>query len=158
MDKRVQILQSVAILVDGNNMEISIHDFVRSNKGMLNFDTVVPKLLNGRGLNRLIYFREGKQISQKLAERLHTNYYGTVVPCYKGADIPITIEAIHLSDKVDTIILMSGDSDYIELVKHLKSRGNRVEIASFVFSTSKMLVEESDYHHVLTNEDIFIYK
>ena len=120
----------MAILCDGNNIERSIHEDAGTTTAMINFDTIIPKLLNGRGLNRLIYFREGKNISSKLAERLHNYYYGSVVPCHKSADIPLSIKATQLASKVDTIIIMSGDSDYVELVRHLKGMGVRVEIAA----------------------------
>src|SRR5688572_13153440 len=93
----IYISQSVAILVDGNNIERSIHTMVGEEGAMLNFDTLIPKLLQDRGLNRLIYFREGLRISSKLAERLHTNYYGSVVPCHKSADIPLSIKATQLA-------------------------------------------------------------
>ena len=126
----ILINQSVAILCDGNNIERSIHTLSKSTKAMINFDELIPKLLNGRGLNRLIYFREGKSISEKFAERLHENYYGSVVPCHKSADIPLSIKATQLASKVDTIIIMSGDSDFVELVTHLKAEGVRVEIAA----------------------------
>ncbi|HLC88656.1 MAG TPA: NYN domain-containing protein, partial [Candidatus Nanoarchaeia archaeon] len=127
---KILINQSVAILCDGNNIERSIHELANKTNAMINFDTLIPKLLNDRGLNRLIYFREGKAISDKLAERLHNYYYGSVVPCHKSADIPLSIKATQLASKVDTIIIMSGDSDYVDLVRHLKSEGVRVEIAA----------------------------
>lgn len=152
----VLINQTVAILVDGNNIERSIHTITHNTNAMINFDTLIPKLLNGRGLNRLIYFREGKNISSKLTERLHNNYYGSVIPCHKSADIPLTIKATQLASKVDTIIIMSGDSDYIDLVTHLKSEGVRVEIAAVPETTSKLLIEESDYYHAIEEEDWFI--
>ena len=97
---------------------------------MLNFDALIPKLLVNRGLSRLVYFREGTHISNKLQERLHNFYHGSVRPCHKSADIPLSINAIQVANKVDTIIIMSGDADYIELVRHLKSEGVRVEIAA----------------------------
>jgi uncharacterized LabA/DUF88 family protein len=122
---------------------------------MLNFDTLVPKLLGNRGLNRLVYFREGRQISSKLKERLHSNYHGSVRPCHKSADIPLSIKATQLASKVDTIIIMSGDSDYVELVSHLKSEGVRVEIAALPATTSKLLIDEADYFHEITREDWF---
>ena len=127
---QILINQSVAILCDGNNIEKSIHNISKNKNAMINFDTLIPKLLNGRGLNRMIYFREGKSISSKFADRLHENFYGSVIPCHKSADIPLTIKATQLASKVDTIIIMSGDSDYVELVTHLKGEGVRVEIAS----------------------------
>lgn len=153
--KEILITQSVAILVDGNNIERSIHDQSHDVGAMLNFDTLIPKLIDNRALNRLIYFREGKQISAKLAERLHSHYHGSVVPCHKSADIPLTIKATQLSSKVDTIIIMSGDSDYVELVRHLKGEGVRVEIAAVAQTTSQLLIEEADYFHPITENDWF---
>ncbi len=152
----IVISQSVAILVDGNNMERSIHGQCGDAGAMLNFDTLIPKLIDNRALNRLIYFREGARISAKLAERLHQRYHGSVVPCHKSADIPLSIKATQLASKVDTIIIMSGDSDYVELVRHLKSEGVRVEIAAVVATTSALLKEEADYFHEITNEDWFV--
>lgn len=151
----VTISQSVAILVDGNNIERSIHSEAEDPHTMVNFDTLVPRLLDNRGLNRLVYFREGKQISSKLKERLHGHYHGSVRPCHKSADIPLTIKATQLASKVDTIIILSGDSDYIELVRHLKAEGVRVEIAAIPSTTSHLLIEEADYFHEITKVDWF---
>ncbi len=153
----ILINQSVAILCDGNNIERSIHEMSNNQRAMINFDQLIPKLLNGRGLNRLIYFREGKSISEKFAERLHENYYGSVVPCHKSADIPLSIKATQLASKVDTIIIMSGDSDFVELVAHLKAEGVRVEIAAVKNNTAKILLSEANYYHEITNDDWFIY-
>jgi len=158
MNNEVQISQQVAVLVDGNNIERSIHAESERHSTMLNFDTLIPKLLVNRGLNRLIYFREGKNISSKLAERLHDKYHGSVRPCHKSADIPLSIKATQLAQKVDTIIIMSGDSDYIELVNHLKSEGVRVEIAAIESTTSHLLIEEADYFHPITSDDWFTLK
>jgi len=148
----VLISQSVAILIDGNNIERSIHSETGDENSMLNFDTLIPRLLDNRGLSRLVYFREGKQISQKLKERLHEFYHGSVRPCLKSADIPLSIKATQVASKVDTIIIMSGDSDFIELVRHLKAEGVRVEIAAVPSTTSKLLIEEADYFHALNKE------
>ena len=152
----VHISQSVAVLIDGNNIERSLHSRTGEEGAMLNFDLIIPKLLEERGLNRLVYFREGQRISSRLAERLHNYYYGSVVPCHKSADIPLSIMATQLATKVDTIIIMSGDSDYIELVRHLKSQGVRIEIAAVKETTAQILVDESHYFHPLTEEDWFV--
>ena len=150
--EEVTIIQSVAILIDGNNIERSIHEETHDPHTMLNFDTLIPALLDNRGLNRLIYFREGKNISTKLEERLHQNYHGSVRPCHKSADIPLTITATQLASKVDTIIIMSGDSDYVELVRHLKFEGVRVEIASIPRTTAQVLIDEADYTHEISKD------
>ena len=153
----ILINQSVAILCDGNNIERSIHEQSHSTNTMINFDKLIPKLLKDRGLNRLIYFREGKSISSKLAERLYEKYYGSVEPCHKSADIPLSIKATQLASKVDTIIILSGDSDYVELVRHLKGEGVRVEIAAVKKTTARILIEEADYFQEITPEDWFVY-
>ena len=155
---QILINQSVAILCDGNNIERSIHTISRNKNAMINFDTLIPKLLNGRGLNRMIYFREGRSISSKFADRLHENFYGSVIPCHKSADIPLTIKATQLASKVDAIIIMSGDSDYVELVTHLKGEGVRVEIAAVKKTTAQILIDKSDYMHEITSNDWFVYK
>lgn len=154
----IYISQTVAILVDGNNIERSISSsFEGKEGGMINFDVLIPRLLGSRALNRLIYFREGKNISSKLAERLHSNFHGSVNPCHKSADIPLTIKATQLANKVDCIMILSGDSDYIDLVKHLKGEGVRVEICAVEKTTSKALIEEAEFFHPIVDEDIFTY-
>jgi uncharacterized LabA/DUF88 family protein len=157
MEEKTNILisQSVAILVDGNNIERSMESEFKSQNIMINFDVLIPKLLNGRGLNRLIYFREGKNISSKLAERLHSKYFGMVRPCHKSADIPLSISATQIASKVDSIIILSGDSDYVELVRHLKSKGVRVEICAVESTTAEVLIEEADYFQPIVKEDCF---
>ena len=156
--ENILINQSVAILCDGNNIERSIHELSKTKNTMINFDKLIPKLLNGRGLNRLLYFREGKSISSKFADRLYENYYGSVIPCHKSADIPLSIKATQLASKVDTIIIMSGDSDFVDLVLHLKGEGVRVEIAAVRETAAKILIDEADYFYEITKEDWFVYK
>ena len=153
--EKIIISQSVAILVDGNNIERSMESEYNSQNIMINFDVLIPKLLGGRGLNRLIYFREGKNISSKLAERLHSKYFGMVRPCHKSADIPLSISATQIASKVDSIIILSGDSDYVELVRHLKSEGVRVEICAVESTTAQVLIEEADYFLPIVKEDCF---
>lgn len=152
----VKIDQSVAILIDGNNIERSLHSMFNQTNVMIDFDTLIPRLISQRSLNRLIYFREGKNISAKLAERLHERFYGAVRPCHKSADIPLSIKASQLASKVDTIIILSGDSDYVELVTHLKSEGVRVEICAVAENTAQILIDEADYFHKIEKTDCFV--
>jgi hypothetical protein len=155
LNQHVHIAQSVAVLVDGNNIERSLEGEYPGQNLMINFDVLIPRLLRGRGLNRLIYFREGKNISSKLAERLHSKYFGSVRPCHKSADIPLSINATQLASKVDAIIILSGDSDYVELVRHLKFEGVRVEICAVASTTAEVLREEADHFLPIEKEDCF---
>ncbi len=154
----ITINQSVAVLIDGNNIEMSLQNLTKRKTALADFDTLIPKLLNGRGLSRLIYFREGVSISEKLAERLLNHFHGSVIPCHKSADIPLTIKATQIAQKVDTIIILSGDADYIELVRHLKGEGVRVEIAAVEQNTAKLLIEEADLFTPITKEDSYVLR
>ena len=53
---------------------------------------------------------------------------------------------------------MSGDSDFVETVIHLKAEGVRVEIAAVKQNTAKILIDEADHYHEITSEDWFVYK
>lgn len=155
MSDKIQVTQTVAILIDGNNIERSLETQYGADSRMVNFDVLVPRLLGGRGLNRLIYFREGQNISSRLADKLHKEFYGSVRACHKSADIPLSIKATQLASKVDTIIILSGDSDYVELVRHLKNEGVRVEICAVENHVAQVLKDEADYFYLMEREDCF---
>ena len=50
-----------------------------------------------------------------------------------------------MAPKLDTVILVSGDGDFVPLVRHLKhALGCYVEVMAFGKSSSQKLVEEAD--------------
>lgn len=57
-------------------------------------------------------------------------------------DVEITMELMNVAERIkpDTVILASGDIDFIPVVDELRRRGIRVEVASFVSSVSRDLV------------------
>lgn len=60
-------------------------------------------------------------------------------------DVGIAMDAIQQAPKIDTVVLISGDGDYIPLVEHLqKAMGCRVEVVAFGKSTSGKLIEAAD--------------
>lgn len=73
-------------------------------------------------------------------------------------DVGIAVDAIKMSKSLDVLILMSGDGDYIPLVKYIQSTtGCRVEIMAFVESTSSKLVEEVDgFTNISENKKKFL--
>lgn len=151
----VEINQRVAILVDGNNIGMAINQKL-GPKAVLDYLTVIPKLVGKRTLTKLSYFREGLAISERLESVLRKNFYGAVFPCGKSADIPLTIQAVQIADKVDTIIIMSGDSDYIPLYEYLKMRGTRVEIACCAGTVRTEVLDVIDSHYWIKEEDVRI--
>ncbi len=60
-------------------------------------------------------------------------------------DVGIAIDAITLALKLDVVVLVTGDGDFIPLVRYLRgTTGCRVELMSFGKSTSGKLLEEVD--------------
>ena len=122
---------------------------------MLDFEIIVPRILGKRTLKQLTFYKEGANISDKLGERLYRNFYGKCIPCFKNADIVIAMDAITIAPFVDTIILFSGDQDYIDLVRRLKYLGKNVEIVSIKETTSNLLRNEVDANHYILRDDCF---
>lgn len=60
-------------------------------------------------------------------------------------DVGIAIDAIKLAPKLDVIVLVSGDGDYVPLVNYLQNTtGCLVEVMAFRQTTSAKLIEEAD--------------
>gem|GEM_PF-605252 len=64
-------------------------------------------------------------------------------------DMGIALDIIFILDKVDTIILATGDGDFVPLVNHIKSKGKRVEVYSFPDNTAYDLKELADFFYPL---------
>ena len=57
----------------------------------------------------------------------------------------LAVDTIKLADKLDVVIIISGDGDYVPLVEYLKiNKGCRVEVIAFGESTSAKLIEAAD--------------
>ncbi len=67
-------------------------------------------------------------------------------------DVGLAVDAISASSKLDTVILLTGDGDFIPLVEYLKVHGCQVEVVSFGRSTSLRLKEVCDEFLDLDND------
>jgi uncharacterized LabA/DUF88 family protein len=59
-------------------------------------------------------------------------------------DVGITMDVIRVINKLDTVVLASGDGDYLALVEYLQNFGIRVEVIAFGKSSSNKLVDAVD--------------
>ena len=74
----------------------------------------------------------------------------------KGSwEIGLTIDALMMAPKLDTITLVTGDGDYVPLVECLKVHGCRVEVVSFERSTAGELVKAADQYIPIQEAWIF---
>jgi uncharacterized LabA/DUF88 family protein len=58
-------------------------------------------------------------------------------------DVGLTIDTIKFANRLDTIVIISGDGDFVPLVEYLKTM-TQVEVISFGKSTSSILRETAD--------------
>jgi uncharacterized LabA/DUF88 family protein len=65
----------------------------------------------------------------------------------KGSwEIGMTIDALMMAPRLDTVTLVTGDGDYVPLVECLKLHGCRVEVVSFERSTAGELIRAADQY------------
>jgi len=80
----------------------------------------------------------------------------------KGVDTLLTMDLMKLAmndEKINTIILIASDTDFVPIVKHLRSIGMKVILYTYYerdrkskFSTSNYLLQSVDYYKLLTKE------
>lgn len=144
----------VCIFIDGNNIKMGVKDTSKSTDAMPDYKKIVPKILGDRILTSIKYYNEGESVNEKLTELFKKEFGGTVKACDKTADGSIIIDsmlcAFHKSPS--TIIIVSGDRDFIPLIQALKFMSINVEVASISTRTNKAMIDIADQYHVLDNE------
>ncbi|MEN9920259.1 MAG: hypothetical protein RL538_152 [Candidatus Parcubacteria bacterium] len=144
--------QRVAILIDTQNLYHSAKNLYKSK---VNFGAVVKTALGGRKLIRAVSYvvnTEGGEESaffealEKVGIEIKTKdlqiFYGGAKKA--DWDVGMAVDAIKLAHKVDAIVLVTGDGDFIPLVEYVKSQGCQVEAITFGRSASGKLKETVD--------------
>jgi hypothetical protein len=67
----------------------------------------------------------------------------------------MTIDALTMAPKLDTLVLVTGDGDYVPLVDTLRCHGCRVEVVSFERSTAGELIKAADQYIPIQEAWIF---
>jgi uncharacterized LabA/DUF88 family protein len=145
--------QRVGVFVDVQNLYYSARYIYKSK---VNFRTILKEAVKGRHLIRAIayvikadvkdevnFFDALKNLGYEVKEKDLQVFPGGA---RKGDwDIGIAMDMIELAPKLDTVILVSGDGDFVPLIRHLKhALGCYVEVMAFGKSSSQKLVEEAD--------------
>lgn len=61
-------------------------------------------------------------------------------------DMGMAIDIIDLAKKLDVVVLVSGDGDFVSLVNLIKTIGPKVEVYSFFHNTARDLIQAADEH------------
>jgi uncharacterized LabA/DUF88 family protein len=74
----------------------------------------------------------------------------------KGVDVKIAIDIVidGIEDKYDTAIIVSSDTDLIPAIKHVQSKGKKVEYIGFSNYTSVGLIKDCDHQRVFGAADL----
>jgi uncharacterized LabA/DUF88 family protein len=59
-------------------------------------------------------------------------------------DIELAVDILTMSDRLDVVVLLSGDGDFRRVVELVESKGVRVEVVSFAASTAMELRSVAD--------------
>jgi uncharacterized LabA/DUF88 family protein len=146
--------QRVAVFIDAQNL---YHSAKHLYGAKVNFGDVVTDAVAGRALVRatayVISTEEGSEqtffdaLTKVGIEAKHKD-----LQIFAGGqkkadwDVGLAIDAVKLAPKLDTVILISGDGDFIPLVQYLQiNEGCQVEVVSFGRSTSSALIEAADH-------------
>lgn len=74
-------------------------------------------------------------------------------------DVGLAMDAIKLSTRLDVVVLVSGDGDYVPMVEYLQNHGLQVEAIAFGESSSKNLKEKvDDFIDLSQNQKRFLIK
>ncbi|MFZ2804722.1 MAG: NYN domain-containing protein [Patescibacteria group bacterium] len=139
--------QRVAVLIDTQNM---YHSAKHLHGARLAFGKVADAVADGRPIVRAIAYvaksKTGEESSffEALTEMGIELKVKDVQEFASGAkkadwDVGMAVDAVKLAEKVDTIILMTGDGDFVPLVEYLHGKGVIVEVAAFAESTNAQL-------------------
>lgn len=146
------VAQRVAVLVDAQNM---YHSAKHLHGARLNFGKAVEGAVGGRPLVRAIAYvaksKTGEEAAffDALIEAKIEPKIKDVQEFSSGAkkadwDVGMAIDAVMLAEKVDVIILLTGDGDFCPLIEYLHGRGVMVEVMAFEESTNARLKEIAD--------------
>ncbi|MFC2164350.1 NYN domain-containing protein [Acidobacteriota bacterium] len=145
--------QRIGVFVDVQNLYYSAK-FIY--KAKVNFRTILTEAVRDRNLIRAIayvikadvkdeenFFDALKNFGYEVKAKDLQVFYGGAK---KGDwDVGIAMDLIELAPKLDAVVLISGDGDFVPLVEHIKhALGCYVEIMSFGKSCSQKLIESAD--------------
>ncbi len=146
--------QRVGVFIDTQNLYHSAKNIYHAR---VNFGNVLKDSVAGRRLIRarayLVTTESGEETAflEALTKMGIEPKTKDLQIFYGGAkkadwDVGMAVDAITASTKLDTVILFTGDGDFIPLVEYLKIQaGCQVEVVSFGRSTSGKLKEATDH-------------
>jgi uncharacterized LabA/DUF88 family protein len=145
--------QRVGVFIDTQNVYHSAKNIyhARANFGNILKDSVAGRrLVRARAYSVTTESGEEKGFFEALEKVGIEMRLKDLQVFYGGAkkadwDVGLAVDAITAAPKLDTVILVTGDGDFVPLVQYLQTHGGcQVEVVSFGRSTSAKLKEATD--------------
>lgn len=145
--------QRVGVFIDTQNVYHSAKNIyhARANFGNILKDSVAGRrLIRARAYSVTTETGEEKGFFEALEKVGIEMRLKDLQVFYGGAkkadwDVGLAVDAITAAPKLDTVILVTGDGDFVPLVQYLQTHGGcQVEVVSFGRSTSAKLKEAAD--------------
>jgi uncharacterized LabA/DUF88 family protein len=144
--------QKVGIFIDTQNLYHSARSLFNAN---VNYKSLVESAVLGRRLIRAFAYvikaesNDESKFFEALAEMGIELKIKDLQVFYNGEkkadwDVGIAMDIVRMSEKLDAVVLVSGDGDFTEVLKYVRSRGLRAEVMAFRKTTSSKLLEETD--------------
>ena len=144
--------QRVGVFVDVSNMYYSAKAMYQKK---VNFKAILDEVVGDRSLIRAIAYVIQADIPEEGGFFEALGHIGFEVKAkdlqifYGGHkkgdwDVGIAMDAIKLAAKLDVVVLVSGDGDFVPMVEYLQSLGQKVEVAAFGRSAAGKLQEAAD--------------
>ena len=145
--------QRVGVFVDVQNMYYSAKNLYNAK---VNFAQILKAAVKDRSLIRAIAYVIKADVKEEqnffdALEKIGFEVRSKDLQIFAGGakkgdwDIGLAMDTIELAPKLDTIVLVSGDGDYVPLISHLRhALGCRIEVIAFGKSSSSLLREECD--------------
>ena len=145
--------QRVGVFVDVQNMYYSAKNLYNAK---VNFANILKAAIGNRSLIRAIAYVIKADIKEEqnffdALTKIGYEVKAKDLQIFAGGakkgdwDIGLAIDTIELAPKLDTIIIVSGDGDFVPLVKHLRhALGCRIEAIAFGKSCAASLKAECD--------------
>ena len=139
------VFQKVGVFVDAENIELS---GLKHHEGRTDYKKILAQV-GDREITRILYYKPAYKEISKTFEAFWYGLGGEIKKPTKNADTFLVIDAVTMAEKLDVVIIMGGDKDFIPLVWYLRSRGCRVEIWSWPEATSPEVKEAADFYFPL---------
>ena len=145
--------QRVGIFIDTQNI---YHSAKNLHHAKANFGAIIKDALGDRVLVRAMAYVVTTESGEESAffgalEKAGIEIRSKPLQIFLGGakkadwDVGLAVDAISMAPKIDSVILLSGDGDYVPLVEYLQNtHGCQVEVVSFGKSSSARLIEACD--------------